>query len=215
MSAILETIRIFIEQIILTLGYPGLAGVIFIENIFTPIPSEIVLPFAGSLASRGQMTLVSVWVWSTIGALLGAVALYYIGVWADEPVFRAFTRRYGKYIAISEKDLDRVMAVFSRYGDAAIGFGRLIPLVRSLISIPAGMNRMPLPRFLLFTTIGSLFWNGLLTTAGFILGENWELILGFADKYEKVWLIVMGLVLAAFIIRQLSRMWNKMLPTEV
>ncbi|GAB4475956.1 MAG: DedA family protein [Anaerolineae bacterium] len=208
MAALLDQIRIIIEQIILTIGYPGLALVIFIENVFTPIPSEVVLPFAGFLVSSGKFTLPGVLFWSTLGAVLGAIALYYIGLWADEPVVRGFTRRYGRYIALTEKDLDRAMAWFDRYGQAVIFFGRLIPLVRSLISLPAGMNRMRLPRFLLFTTLGSLLWNVVLSGAGYLLGENWESILDIVDKYEKVWLVLLGVGFVAFVVHRVLE-WRK------
>lgn len=200
MAAFLDNLRIIIENIILTLGYPGLAAVIFIENIFAPIPSEVVLPFAGFLVSSGKFTFVGILFWSTLGAILGAIALYYIGLWADEPVIRAFTRKYGRFLGVSEKDIDRSMSFFDKHGQLVIFFGRLIPLVRSLISLPAGMNRMSLPVFLLFTTLGSLLWNAILGGAGFYLGENWEVVLGIIDKYEKVWLVLMAAIIIGFFV---------------
>lgn len=198
MAAFLDNLRIIIENIILAMGYPGLAAVIFIENIFAPIPSEVVLPFAGFLVASGKFTFIGILFWSTLGAVLGAIALYYIGVWADEPVVRGFVRRYGKFIGVAEKDIDRSMTFFDRYGQWVIFFGRLIPIIRSLISLPAGMNRMSLPVFLLFTTMGTLLWNTLLGGAGYYLGENWEAVLGIIDRYEKVWLVLMGVATVAF-----------------
>ena len=157
MAAFLDNLRIIIENIILTLGYPGLAAVIFIENIFAPIPSEVVLPFAGFLVASGKFTFIGILFWSTLGAILGAIVLYYIGLWADEPIIRAFTRKYGRFIGVSEKDIDRSMKFFDKHGQVVIFFGRLIPLVRSLISLPAGMNRMSLPVFLLLPQSGLSF----------------------------------------------------------
>lgn len=175
-----------------------MAAVIFIENIFAPIPSEVVLPFAGFLVASGKFTFVGILFWSTLGAVLGAVGLYYIGLWADEPIVRGFVRKYGRFIGVAEKDVDRSMTFFDKYGQMVIFFGRLIPIIRSLISLPAGMNRMSLPVFLLFTTLGSLLWNTILGGAGYFLGENWEAVLGIVDKYEKVWLVLLAVVVVAF-----------------
>ena len=203
MAEILEFIRITIESIIQTMGLPGIALVMFMENVFTPIPSEIVMPFAGFLVERGEMSMVGILASSTIGVLAGAVLIYYIGVWADEPIIRAFIRKYGKWIFVSIDDLDRVMGFFGKYGQAVVLFGRLIPIVRSRISLPAGMNRMNMGRFLLFTTLGSLIWNTLLGTAGYVLGANWEQVLEITDRYEKVWLVLMALVVVGFVVRRI------------
>jgi len=198
MAEILEFIRVVVESVILTLGYPGIALVMFIENIFPPIPSEVVIPFAGFLVERGEFSMVGVLASATVGVLIGAVVIYYIGVWADEPVVRGFVRRYGKWLFLSEEDIDRAMEFFDRYGEWVVFFGRLIPIIRSLISLPAGMNRMRLPRFLLFTALGSLIWNTVLGVAGYFLGANWERILDITDRYEKVWLVLMALAVIGF-----------------
>lgn len=198
MAEILEFIRVTVESIILSLGYPGIALVMFIENVFPPIPSEVVIPFAGFLVQRGEFSMVGVLVSATIGVLLGAVLIYYIGVWADEPIIRGFVRRYGKWFFLSEDDIDRSMAFFDRHGEWVVFFGRLIPIIRSLISLPAGMNRMSLPRFLAFTALGSLIWNSVLGIAGYILGANWQRILEITDRYEKVWLALMAIAVIAF-----------------
>lgn len=198
MAQVLDFIRVLVEGIILSLGYPGIALVMFTENIFPPIPSEVVIPFAGFLVERGEFSMVGVLAAASVGVLAGALVIYYIGMWADEPVIRGFVRRYGKWLLLSEEDVDRSMAFFDRYGEWVVFFGRLIPIVRSLISLPAGMNRMSLPRFLLFTTLGSLIWNTVLGFAGYLLGANWERILAITDRYEKVWLALMALAVVAF-----------------
>lgn len=203
MAGVLEFIRVLIESIILTMGYPGIAIVMFAENIFTPIPSELVMPFAGFLVADGKMSMVWVLLSATVGVLSGALVIYYIGLWADEPVIRAFVRRWGKYLFISEGDIDRVLAFFERHGQLVVLFGRLIPIIRSLISLPAGMNRMPLPTFLLFTTVGSLIWNIFLGFSGYLLGANWERILVITDRYEKVWLALMALIVIGFFAKRI------------
>jgi membrane protein DedA with SNARE-associated domain len=205
MAEVMEQVRLWIEQIILLLGYPGIALVMLVENIFPPIPSELVMPFAGFLTVDGRLNLPLAIVAGTSGSVLGAVVLYYIGRWADEPIVRRFLRRYGRWIMVSEADLDRVLGTFDRYGQPIVFFGRLIPIIRSLISVPAGMHRMPVGRFLLFTLLGSLIWTSLLTYAGVLLGENWPRILDFTKQYERLTLFI---VLAAVVIFLAIRLYR-------
>ncbi|MGH2355247.1 MAG: DedA family protein [Chloroflexota bacterium] len=202
MAELLEFLRVWIEQIITLLGYPGIAAVMLIENLFPPIPSEFVMPFAGFLAARGQLNFAGAVAAGTLGSVTGAVALYFVGLWAGEPLVRRFVRRYGRFWLLSEQDLDRTIRFFDRYGDAVVFFARIIPLVRSLISIPAGMSRMPLGKFLLFTTLGSAIWSGALAAAGLVLGENWDLIIGFVKQYERVILVAIVAGVLYFIYRR-------------
>jgi len=199
MAALLEQVRLIIEQIILALGYPGIAIVMFTENIFPPIPSELVMPFAGFLVGRGELNFFMTLAAGTLGAVLGAVVLYYIGLWADEPIVRRFIRRYGKFFLLSESDIDRVLTAFQRHGQAIVFFGRLIPIIRSLISLPAGMQRMPMLKFLFFTTLGATLWNIALLVGGVILGANWDQILGIVRQYETLTLIVLIVLVVIFV----------------
>ncbi|HYF63461.1 MAG TPA: DedA family protein [Herpetosiphonaceae bacterium] len=208
MAALMEQLQQWIEAIITTIGYGGIALVMFAENLFPPIPSELVMPLAGFIVERGEMHVVGVLVAGTLGAVLGALALYYIGMWADAVIIRRFVRRYGRFFLISEQDMDRTLAFFDRHGQKMVFFGRLIPLVRSLISVPAGMNRMPLGRFLLWTTMGSLIWNGVLTYAGILLGANWEQVLGIVGRYETVALGLIALGVGALLVTRILR-WRK------
>lgn len=208
MSEIMVQVQAWIEAIITTIGYGGIALVMFAENLFPPIPSELVMPFGGFIVARGEMNFFAVLAAGTIGAVLGGLALYYIGMWADEVIVRRFVRRYGRFFLISESDMDRTLEFFDRHGQKMVFFGRLIPLVRSLISIPAGMNRMPLGRFLVWTTVGSVIWNTILTYAGFKLGQNWESVLGIMDRYEKVALGLIALGLVTFIVMRIMK-WRK------
>ncbi|MDQ3701671.1 MAG: DedA family protein [Chloroflexota bacterium] len=203
MAEILDTLRVVIEQIITALGYPGIALVMLVENLFPPIPSELVMPFAGFLAGRGEMNLALALLAGTIGSVVGAVVLYYIGFWAGERAVRAFVRRYGRFFLLSEEDLDRTISFFERRGNAMVFFGRLVPLVRSLISIPAGTSRMPMGPFLLFTILGSAIWNAILASAGLALGENWDQILGFVRQYERAILVALAVAIAVFFARRL------------
>jgi len=209
MAEILDKLSILIEDIIAALGYPGITLVMFLENIFPPIPSEIVMPFAGFLvADNGEMTFPGIVIAGALGSVLGALVIYYVGVWADDLVIRRFIRRYGRYFTVSEQDLDRALSFFDRYGEAIVFFGRLIPIIRSLISLPAGMKRMPLRRFLLFTALGTAIWTALLSAAGVILKENWEDILTFIDTYQMVTLVVVGAAVLVLVIRRYWSVWT-------
>jgi membrane protein DedA with SNARE-associated domain len=168
-----------------------------VENLFPPIPSEFVLPFAGFLVAGGQMSFLWVVVAGTLGSVGGAVILYFFGLWAGEPVLRYLVRRYGRWWLLSEADLDRTIQFFVRRGDVVVFFARVVPLFRSLISLPAGMSRMPFGKFLLLTTLGSAIWSTILVWAGVLLGANWEQILGFISRYQR--LIVVAAVLAAVV----------------
>ncbi|MCU0492276.1 MAG: DedA family protein [Chloroflexaceae bacterium] len=198
MSDILKQLSIWIETIITSLHYPGITLVMFIENLFPPIPSELVMPYAGFLVAQGEFSFIGIVLAGTLGSVMGAVVLYYIGVWADEHIVRNFIRRFGRWFMISEEDLDKALAYFDRHGEAVVFFGRLIPLVRSLISIPAGMDRMPMSKFLLFTTLGSAIWTSLLGGAGWWLGANWEAVLGFLSQYQRGTLVVLVLGVIGF-----------------
>jgi len=194
-----------IEQIILAMGLPGITIVMFAENLFPPIPSELVMPFAGFVVGQGKASFLPVWAAGTFGAVLGAVVLYYIGRWADEPIVRRFVRRFGKWFLLSEADLDRVLQAFARHGEAIVFFGRLIPIVRSLISLPAGMQRMPMGKFLLFTTLGAAIWTAVLTAAGVILGANWDQVLDIVRRYEQLTLAVLVILVIAFFVIRISQ----------
>jgi membrane protein DedA with SNARE-associated domain len=209
LSDIAAWVASVIESIILSLGYVGIALVMLVENLFPPIPSELVMPFAGFLVAQGKMNLVGVIASGTIGSVLGAVILYYLGIWADETIVRRFIRRWGKWLTISEGELDRALAFFGRFGEAVVFFGRLIPIIRSLISVPAGMKRMPLGKFLLFTTIGTILWNVALTLAGVWLGANWEDVLGFLKTYQNLTLAVIVGAIVIFVIMRVRTVLAK------
>lgn len=205
MAELIDWLSASIRDGIETLGYIGIAIIMLVENLFPPIPSELVMPFAGFLAAEGRLTFGGIVAAGTVGAVLGALALYGLGQWAGEPLTRRFLQRYGRWIGISEADLDRALTAFGRRGDAIVFFGRLVPLIRSLISLPAGMHRMPLGRFLLFTTLGSALWNTGLAYAGLTLGQNWETILEVISQYQKLTLVALALVALVVAVRTAQR----------
>ncbi len=174
-----------------TLGAPGAGLIIGVENLFPPIPSELILPLAGFTASRGSITLFGAILWTTLGSLVGALALYGLGAKLGRERTRAIAARIP---LIKVSDMDKTEAWFAKHGVKAVFFGRMIPLFRSFISLPAGVERMPMSTFVLFTTIGSLLWNTVFVLAGYLLGQNWYLVEGYAGVFSKV--VVGGAVLA-------------------
>jgi membrane protein DedA with SNARE-associated domain len=206
LSEILIAINDWALSLISSMGYPGLAFVMFLENVFPPIPSEIVLPLAGSLTLTGRFSLLGVTLVGALGSVVGALFFYALGYWFDEKRVRWLLVRYGKYFLLSEDDLDRALTWFERFGEYVIFFGRMVPLVRSLISIPAGLAKMNLVVFTAYTAVGTALWSLLLAYAGRLLGQNWNVVTEWVDKYENVVLVIIALGGAAFIG---SRLWQR------
>lgn len=212
MSELMETVRQWIQVIMESLGYPGIALIMLVENLFPPIPSELVMPLAGFLIVNGTFNFPGAIAAGTLGSVSGAIVLYYIGQLAGEPLVRPFIRNYGKWFLLSEADLDKSLQVFTKHGDIMVFTGRVIPLIRSLISLPAGMNRMPFLRFVLLTTVGSAIWTTLLTVAGYILGANWSRVVEFISQYQKVVLAAIAIAVIYFVVR---RVMDKRPPRQV
>lgn len=180
-----------------TLGGPGAALAIAAENLFPPIPSEVILPLAGFTASRGELSLVSALVWTTMGSLVGAMALYALGTTLGEDRLRAIVERLP---LVEVQDLERAEAWFGRHGGRAVFIGRFVPIVRSLISVPAGVQRMPLGRFTAFTVLGSGIWNSCFVLAGYALGENWTVVEVYVGMYSRAVLLVAAVVAVLFVV---------------
>ena len=196
----IQSIIDWLVNVISTIGYPGVFISVFLESFFAPIPSEIILPFSGFVASSGKMSLVLVIIIATVAAYLGSLPFYFIGRWGEKPVIN-FINKYGKYLFIQQKDVDKVFGAFDKYGKGVVFFGRLIPMIRTLISFPAGVAKMEFARFSMYTLIGSLTWNILLTYAGYQLGDHWSIVSGWIEKYQNVILILIAVGLLLYIIR--------------
>lgn len=186
----------WINALMENLGAPGAGLAIALENLFPPLPSEVILPLAGFASSTGQMNLIAVLVWTTIGSVVGALALYGVGALLGRERTVAIA---AKLPLVKVSDIERTEAWFNKHGTKAIFFGRMIPIFRSLISVPAGVERMPLPVFLGLTTLGSAIWNALFVLAGYALGENWEEVTGYVSTYSKVVLAAAVCALLLFV----------------
>jgi membrane protein DedA with SNARE-associated domain len=173
------------------LGYPGLTLFLLVENLFPPVPSELILPLAGFLVGRGDMAFLPAVLAATAGSLLGAYALYALGMWGGRPL----VLRYGRWVRVKEGDLDRAEGWFGRYGDSVVLFARMVPGARSVVSVPAGTLRMPPLRFTLLTALGSAAWNALLIGAGWSLGANWREVTGAVGAISNA--VLVALVVAA------------------
>jgi membrane protein DedA with SNARE-associated domain len=198
-------VRDLVTQIYSAVGYLGVALWVAIESVIIPIPSELVLPFAGFLVGQGTAiepltgqpwNVVLVTLFGTVGATLGALIAYAIGWYGGRPIIE----RWGRYLGITPDDLDRADDFFARHGDAAAFFGRMVPIVRSLVSFAAGIAHMRLGRFIVFTFLGSLPWTLLLVVAGMVMGANWEEIGGILKRFEY-------LVLAILVVIALLWIW--------
>ncbi|RHW42551.1 DedA family protein [Neobacillus notoginsengisoli] len=167
-------------------GYIGIFLLIALENIFPPIPSEVILTFAGFMTTTSKLTISGAIAVSTLGSVAGAAALYGVGRLLDVERLERIVDRWGRFLRLSKKDLHKADAWFDKYGVWTVFFCRLVPLVRSLISIPAGMSRMKFPLFILLTTAGTLIWNTILVNAGALLGSSWNDIARYMDVFSNV-----------------------------
>ncbi len=200
------------EWILMVMDKLGLIGVtlmMFLENVFPPIPSELIMPAAGFAAAIGELSLISVIIAGTIGSVLGALPLYYLGSRLDETKLIRLTERYGKYLLITPKDIVSAQAWFDRHGKTVVFFGRMIPAIRSLISIPAGMARMSLLPFLMLTAMGSMIWSALLAYAGFVLGANYEKVGIYIESVSHYVVLLMVLIFSYLLYRRIKTVWRK------
>ncbi|RSN49701.1 hypothetical protein DMC64_03920 [Amycolatopsis sp. WAC 04197] len=182
------------------LGGPGAAIIVGLDNLFPPIPSELVLPLAGFSASQGTFTLIEALVWTTFGSVAGAIIVYYLGLLLG----RDRTRRWmAKIPLVKASDFDKTEAWFRKHGTKAVFFGRMVPIFRSLISLPAGIERMPFWRFLALTTLGSLIWNTVFVLAGYALGESWHLVEEYAGFFQYFVIAAVAIALTLFVVNRL------------
>lgn len=182
-------------------GYLGIALLMLLENVFPPIPSELVLPFAGYVAATGELNIVGVLVAAVAGSLLGAVPWYLLGKRLGHGGLQKFARKHGRLLTLGPEDIDHAQDWFKRHGPASVAFGRLVPAVRSVISMPAGVGQMPVVPFLLWSALGTVVWSSLLLAIGFVLESRYEEVKGVVE-----W-ITRGVV-AAMVAGYLWRVWR-------
>lgn len=182
------------------LGGIGAGLAIALENFFPPLPSEVILPLAGFAASLGSFTLFGALFWTTLGSVVGALGLYGLGRWLGEHRVR---RAVDRLPLVDVADLDRTVDWFHKHGRKAVFFGRMVPIFRSLISIPAGVTAMPIWQFLAFTATGSLIWNSIFVLAGYFLGENWSAVEPYAEVLQYVVIGVVAVLIVYWVVRRI------------
>ena len=190
----------WITDIMDQFGYMGIFLLIALENIFPPIPSEVILTFGGFMTSTTAMSVTGVVIVSTVGSVAGAIVLYGIGRLIDVERMEKIVDRWGHLLRLTRKDIHKANDWFAKYGVWTVFFCRLVPLIRSLISIPAGMAHMNMGLFLLFTTLGTLIWNTILVNVGAAVGSSWESIVGYMDIYSNIVYAILALLVVLFIV---------------
>lgn len=191
-----------------TYGYIGILILIAVENIFPPIPSEVILTFSGFLTTTSDVTMTGVIIFSTIGSMIGAVILYGIGRLLDVKKLEIIVDRWGYLLRLTRKDIKKADEWFAKVGIWAVLIGRVVPIVRSLISIPAGMAKMNLGVFMLFTALGSLIWNSVLVYVGARVGSSWGKIVSYIDTYSNLVVLLLSFLILFFIVRLFWRRRN-------
>lgn len=187
----------WMTEIMESLGYLGVTIAVFLETVFPPIPSAFIQPFSGFVASRSEQSLILIILAATVGSYLGTVPFYFLGLWGED-IVNKFLYKYGKYLFIDTDEVDKAYEFFDKHGHIIILTGRLIPLVRTVISFPAGVAKMPFMKFTFYTLLGGAIWSTTLSTAGFLLGERWEIILVWLEQYETLSIILMILSVFAY-----------------
>ena len=198
----LSTLADWAVSLMDVIGPAGAGIAIAMENLFPPLPSEVILPMAGLAASRGSFSVFEALFWTTAGSVVGALLLYGLGAWLGVDRQRAIAPPRP---VLKPHDIDRTVAWFRRHGGKAVFFGRMIPIFRSLISIPAGVTRMPLSRFVLLTAAGSLLWNTGFVMSGFLLGESWHIVERYADILQYLVIAVAAVAVVWFVVVRLRR----------
>lgn len=198
----LTGVAAWVVDVMNAIGAPGAGFLVALENLFPPLPSEVILPLAGFTASQGGFSLASAIFWTTLGSIVGAIALYWIGIALGRRRLRIVV---DKMPLVDLYDLDRTEAWFDRHGRKAVFFGRMVPIFRSLISIPAGIERMPFGLFVLLSGLGSLIWNTIFVLAGFYLGENWHIAEQYASVFSRIVVVVVLVLVVWWVLKRIRR----------
>jgi membrane protein DedA with SNARE-associated domain len=199
----IELIGSWIIHFISTLGYFGVFILMTLESALVPIPSEVTMPFSGSLIASGQFDFWILVIVGTLGNLVGSLLAYWLGAWGQEAVVRKVIIKYGKYLLISEHEYDRSERWFRNHGEMVVFGSRILPVLRTFISLPAGVAKMNLTRFIVYTTVGSFIWSFVLTSVGVTLGANWKSLEGYFRKFDVV-IVAAGILVVAWYV------WHKL-----
>ncbi len=203
--SILEVLAIVITNIISNLGYGGVFALMTIESALIPIPSEVIMPFSGFLASQGRFSLWGVAIAGALGNLFGSLIAYSIGYWGHKALVRKLVVKYGKFILLSEEEFDSAVSIFSKYGQTATAIARVLPAIRTVISLPAGIAKINIWKFSILTFFGSLIWSYMLAFIGFKLGQNWQKIRPMFEKFDIAIVSALIILIGVYIYHKLRK----------
>lgn len=201
----------FFVKIIDSAGYAGIGFLMILESMVAPVPSEAVMPFAGFLWFQGKMALAPIIIFSTIGSIVGSLLSYFIGLYGG----RLFIEKFGKYFLLNKEHLTATERFFNKFGAKTIFISRFIPVVRHLISLPAGMAKMSLSKFIVYTIVGAGLWNTFLAWLGFYLGGKWEIIRQYSEKIDVVILVLLVVIVAAWFLKRRAHQYTRRDGTRI
>ncbi len=204
-QSVLETIVLWVISIIATVGYPGIFLLMAIESALIPIPSEVIMPFSGFLVSQGKFNLWIVILVGALGNLAGSWVAYGLGYYGEKRLIRKLVVKYGRFILLTEEEFDNSIKLFNKYGQWAAAVSRVLPAIRTVISLPAGIARLPFWKFSALTFFGSLIWSTVLTLVGVKLGENWEAIRPIFRKFDFFIVILAIILIGAYVYHKLLK----------
>ncbi len=207
--SLLVSLNGLVERLVEQWGYGGIFAAMVLENVIPPIPSELIMPLAGFYVGQGKLNFVLVVLAGLLGTVVGALPWYGVGRLVNEQRLERWLSRHGRWLGVSSGELAHSRAWFQRHGAAVVFWGRLLPAIRTLISVPAGIEMMPFGPFLFWTTAGSLIWNLALTTAGWALGSNWNRVLGFIKPVEGLVNKLLLLAILAVVVWLGLRVWRR------
>lgn len=203
MGDLLATVAEWVTSAVDFFGYLGIFVLVVLGNLHLPVPTQLTLPLAGFLIGQGRFTFVEVMAWSTAAAVAVSLIFYYVGFWFGEEKLRRFVGRFGRFVLVGEKDLDKASAVFDRHGGKAILIGHLVPGVGAFISIPAGLRHVSIfGWFMFYTVLGSILWNAGFVVLGWVLGENWQVVKKYVSIIEYAALAIFVAVVIWFVWRR-------------
>lgn len=201
----IELIGSWIIHFISTLGYFGVFILMTLESACIPIPSEVTMPFSGSLIAAGRFDFWILVIVGTLGNLAGSLLAYWLGAWGQEAVVRKVIVKYGKYVLVSEHEYDRSERWFRNHGELMVFASRVLPVIRTFISLPAGVAKMNLTKFIIYTTVGSFIWTFILTKIGVTLGANWQSLEGYFRKFDVIIVVICAAIVVWYIWHKLKR----------
>ena len=204
-QSILESIVLWVTHVISTLGYPGIIALMAIESALIPLPSEVIMPFSGFLVSQGRFSLLGVATAGAFGNLLGSWLAYAIGYFGHERLVKKLVRNYGKFILLTEEEFDAAVNLFHKYGQWVAAAARVLPALRTIISLPAGISKLPFIKFSVLTFVGSFIWSYFLAYLGVKLGENWEVLRPYFRKFDIIIVLALIISIAAYIYLKLGK----------